>query len=133
MSVRAIKPIIILILVIAALPSCGSAPVVLGDEKSDNFQAMSVAVIRRHQVDMEGRAVAITGTYFSPIPSEIEKEKDAILIKTEFGDVAVMMPPGKYQSALSAMKKNTPVTVFGYVTSMTLPGKKKILLAIEVK
>jgi hypothetical protein len=131
--VRAVKHSIILIAVIVSFAACEKAPTILGDAKSDEFKVLSLPVIRRNLVDLHNTPVTIEGRYLSSLPEGAAGEKDAIAIKTEFGDAIITFPMGKYEPLLAKLRKDDRVKAFGYVSTITPPGKTKVLLAIDVR
>ncbi len=130
---RAIKHIILLLTVLAALTCCTKEVVVFGDPNSADFQETSIGAIRQRILDRLDQPAKVSATFLDPLWSGFAEDQDAFMAGGDFGKVVVLAPKGKYTETIASLKKGDPVLLFGIISTVTPPGRQKSLLALEVR
>jgi hypothetical protein len=119
------------LLILAVATSCTPETVVFGASDDEKFQERTLAAIKRDLINAINQPAIVTGKFESPLAPDFVRDGDAFLMKTEFGDLVVVIPQGKYENALKSLRRKDPVRVFGNVITVTPPGKEKVVLAIQ--
>jgi hypothetical protein len=127
-----IKIFLLIGIIAGIILSCAKETVVIGDPATGQFKPISVAAIKKDLMNNLDQPVVIGGKMVSLLPPDFVFEKDSIMIMTDFGEVVVVLPKDKYTETLWKVEKGDLVNVYGAVSTITPPGKKKALLAVTV-
>ncbi len=114
-----------------ALSGCSKDPVVIGDSQALQYQQITYSTIELHYIDMMDSAVTVQMRFSSNLPGLFENQ-DAILTVSDFGQLIILAPQGKYSTALLNLSKGDPIVVNGTLTSVIPPGRSKMFFAIQV-
>ncbi len=121
---------LLIIVSLFAVSSCSSEPVIIGDTMAYQYTRTTFASLELNYIDMIDSAVTIQMKFQNRLPG-IFGDHDAIMTKSDFGELIVLIPQGKYSDMLKNLSKGDDVVVNGTVTSVTPPGRSKSFLAIK--
>ncbi|MCZ7583829.1 MAG: hypothetical protein M5R36_11095 [Deltaproteobacteria bacterium] len=109
-----------------------ASTVTLGDPTSAEFLDVTLGAVNQRLSDHIGLTVRLEGKFKNLLWQEFSSEGDSFLATGEFGDFVVVFPPGKYTELVGTLRPGQPVQLFGYISTVTPPGRKKALVAIVV-
>jgi hypothetical protein len=120
-------------MVTVSLIGCSKVPAVFGDPTSADFADIHIAAIKNQTLEMIDQPVRVTGPFMKVHPEGFIAGKEVFEIGSDFGNVLIVVPPGKYTAQIDRLERKDPVVINGFVTMVIPPGLKKSILAIEVK
>jgi hypothetical protein len=121
---------VVFCLLFFALSGCSKDPVVIGDSQAHQYQETTYSAIELHYFDMMDSAVTVQMRFSTRLPGLFDNQ-DAMLTVSDFGQLIILSPQGKYSAAILNLSKGDPIVVNGTLTSVTPPGRSKMFLAIQ--